>query len=75
MVTTQHASLLLSDGVDLATLSERLGHSSVRPPDIPSHAMRGKDHAAALCWENIMQEAHNEKSIGAPIRGSRRPRR
>jgi integrase len=26
-----HASLLLADGVDLATVSERLGHSSVRP--------------------------------------------
>ena len=58
-----HASLLLANGVDLATVSERPGHSSVRTTaDIYSHAIRGKDHAAALCWDNIMQEARNEKS-------------
>ena len=60
-----HASLLLANGVDLATVSARLGHSSVRTTaDIYSHAIRGKDHAAALCWDNIMQEARNEKSTG-----------
>jgi hypothetical protein len=26
--------------------------------------IRGKDHAAALCWDNIMQEARSEKSTG-----------
>lgn len=60
-----HASLLLAEGVDLATVSARLGHSSVRTTaDIYSHAIRGKDHAAALCWDNIMQEARNEKPTG-----------
>src|SRR6266567_2533760 len=51
-----HASLLLADGVDLATVSARLGHSSVRTTaDIYSHAIRGKDHAAAQSWDDIMQ--------------------
>jgi site-specific recombinase XerD len=60
-----HASLLLANGVDLATVSARLGHSSVRTTaDIYSHAIRGKDHAAALCWDNIMEQARNEKSTG-----------
>lgn len=51
--------------MDLATVSERLGHSSVRTTaDIYSHSIRGKDHAAALCWDNIMQQARDEKSTG-----------
>jgi hypothetical protein len=32
--------------------------------DICSQAIRGKDHAAALCWGNITQEARDEKSTG-----------
>jgi integrase len=56
-----HASLLLADGVDLATVSARLGHSSVRTTaDIYSHAIRGKDHAAARCWDDIMQRSRSE---------------
>jgi integrase len=56
-----HASLLLADGVDLATVSARLGHASVRTTaDIYSHAIRGKDHAAALSWDDIMQRARGE---------------
>jgi integrase len=56
-----HASLLLTEGVDIATVSARLGHSSVRTTsDIYSHAIRGKDHAAALCWDEIMQRARGE---------------
>ncbi len=51
-----HASLLLSDGVDLATVSERLGHSSVRTTaDIYSHAIRGRDREAARRWDQAMQ--------------------
>jgi integrase len=47
--------------VDLATVSARLGHSSVRTTaDIYSHAIRGKDHAAAQCWDEIMQRARGE---------------
>ena len=60
-----HASLLLSEGVDLATVSERMGHSSVRTTaDIYSHAIRGKDQAAAQIWDDIMQRARVEKSKG-----------
>jgi integrase len=60
-----HASLLLEKGVDIATVSERLGHSSVRTTaDIYSHAIRGKDHAAAQTWDDIMQRARNKKSSG-----------
>ena len=56
-----HASLLLSEGVDLATVSERMGHSSVRTTaDIYSHAIRGKDQAAAQTWDDIMQRAGRE---------------
>ena len=53
-----HASLLLEEGVDLATVSERLGHSSVRTTaDIYSHAIRGKDQEAAEMWDKIMAPA------------------
>jgi len=46
-----HGSFLLADGVDLATVSERLDHSSVRvTADIYSHALRGRDQEAALRW-------------------------
>src|ERR1051325_8349893 len=56
-----HASLLRAEGVDLATVSARLGHSSVRTTaDIYSHAIRGKDHAAALCWDDIMKRSRGE---------------
>lgn len=56
-----HASLLLADGMDLATVSARLGHSSMRTTaDIYSHAIRGKDHAAAKCWDDIMQRSRGE---------------
>jgi integrase len=51
-----HGSFLLADGVDLATVSERLGHSSVRvTADIYSHALRGCDQEAARRWDNFMR--------------------
>ena len=56
-----HASLLLAVGVDLATVSQRLGHSSVRTTaEIYSHALRGKDKAAAQSWDGIMQRAREQ---------------
>jgi integrase len=51
-----HGSVLLADGVDLATVSERLGHSSVRvTADIYSHALRGRDQDAAKRWDEFMR--------------------
>jgi integrase len=53
-----HASLLLADGAGLATISERMGHSSVRTTaDIYSHSIRGKDREVAEMWDKIMQPA------------------
>ena len=52
-----HGSFLLADGMDLATVSERLGHSSVRvTADIYSHALRGRDQEAARRWDNFMRQ-------------------
>jgi len=40
--------------VDLATVSEPLGHSSVRvTAEIYSHAIRGRDREAADLWDQI----------------------
>ncbi len=51
-----HGSFLLVDGVDLATVSERLGHSSVRvTADIYSHTLRGRDQEAAQRWDKFME--------------------
>jgi integrase len=51
-----HGSVLLADGVDLVTVSERLGHSSVRvTADIYSHALRGRDQDAARRWDAFMR--------------------
>jgi len=50
-----HGSVLLADGMDLATVSERLGHSSVRvTADIYSHALRGRDQEAARRSDDFM---------------------
>lgn len=50
-----HGSVLLADGMDLATVSERLGHSSVRvTADVYSHALRGRDQEAARRWDDFM---------------------
>jgi integrase len=60
-----HSSHLLADGVDLATVSERLGHSSVRvTADIYSHALRGRDDDAARRWEQFQGRNSQEKRTG-----------
>jgi integrase len=64
-VRHSHASLLLEKGVDIATVSERLGHSSVATTAaIYSHAIRGKDRAAAQVWDNIKEQARGENPGG-----------
>jgi integrase len=51
--------------VDLATVSERLGHSSIATTaKIYAHALRGKDFAAAQIWDDIKEQARGEKSAG-----------
>ena len=52
-----HGSFLLASGMDLATVSERLGHSSVRvTADVYSHAIRGRDQEAARLWDEFMRQ-------------------
>jgi integrase len=52
-----HGSFLLANGMDLATVSERLGHSSVRvTADVYSHAIRGRDKEAARSWDEFMRQ-------------------
>lgn len=51
-----HGSFLLANGMDWATVSERLGHSSVRvTADVYSHAFRGRDQEAARKWDEFMR--------------------
>jgi integrase len=60
-----HGSFLLADGVDLPTVSKRLGHSSVRvTADVYAHALRGRDEEAALRWDRFMEK--NTESSGTP---------
>jgi integrase len=64
-VRHSHASLLLSEGVDIVTVSARMGHSNVRTTaEIYAHAIRGKDQAAAQVWDDIMERARGGKSKG-----------
>jgi integrase len=44
---------------------ERLGHSSVATTAaIYSHAIRGKDRAAAQVWDDLMQQPRGERPGG-----------
>ena len=60
-----HASLLPEKGVDIATVSARLGRSSVAATaDIYSHEIRGMDRTSAQVWDDLMQPARGEKAAG-----------
>ena len=57
-----HGSHLLAAGMEITTVSERLGHSSVRvTADIYSHAIRGRDDEAARRWEEFQQQATQDR--------------
>jgi integrase len=48
--------------MEITTVSERLGHSSVRvTADIYSHAIRGRDDEAARRWEEFQRQATQER--------------
>jgi integrase len=60
-----HASQLLAAGVDIATISARLGHSNVRVTlEAYSHMLKGRDDEAARIWEafNKRDEEKSEKA-------------
>lgn len=60
-----HGSHLVASGVDLATVSERLGHANVRvTAEIYTHAIRGKDDEAARKWDSFQRENSQEKRSG-----------
>jgi integrase len=66
-----HGSTLLADGVDLATVSERLGHSSVRvTADIYSHALRGRDQDAARRWDEFMHRNGGSRGTELKVRAN-----
>ena len=53
-----HGSILLSKLVPLATVSKRLGHSSVNiTARVYAHSFRADEIAAAEAWENVMHSA------------------
>ncbi len=63
-----HASVLLANGVDLATVSARLGHSSVRvTADIYAHALRGRDREAACKWDELMGRTAASQDQPKPV--------
>ena len=64
MLRHSHASVLLANGVDLATVSARLDHSSVRvTADVYAHALRGRDREAASRWDELMGRATSRVEV------------
>ena len=50
-----HASLLIAEGVDLATISRRLGHSKISMTlDVYSHVMKSRDRKAAETLDKLL---------------------
>jgi len=53
-----HTSVLLAEGVPLAAVSARLGHSSVRTTqEIYAHMITGQDEEAAKKWEDYQRRS------------------
>jgi len=60
-----HGSHLIASGMDLATVSARLGHSNVRVTvEVYAHAIRGRDDEAARRWEDFQRPNLPEKPAG-----------
>ena len=50
-----HASLLIAEGIDIATVSRRLGHSKVSITlDIYTHSLESRDRKAAEILDNLL---------------------
>ena len=57
-----HTSILLAEGVPLAAVSARLGHSSVRTTqEIYAHMITGQDEEAARKWEEYQRRNRSAK--------------
>jgi integrase len=57
-----HVSQLLAGGIDIATISECVGHSNVRVTlETYSHMIKGRDAEAAKIWESFNKR--NDKKI------------
>jgi integrase len=60
-----HGSHLIASGMDLATVSARLGHSSVRvTAEIYTHMIPGRDDEAAIKWDEFQRQNSPNKSLG-----------
>jgi site-specific recombinase XerD len=60
-----HGSHLIASGMDLATVSARLGHSNVRvTAEIYAHVIRDPDDEAAQWWDDFQRKNVPEKRAG-----------
>lgn len=60
-----HGSHLVASGMDLATVSARLGHANVRvTAEIYTHVIRGRDDEAARRWDDFQKQNSPEKRAG-----------
>ena len=58
------ATLLISDNVDVRTVSARLGHSQTSTTmNIYAHALKEMDTKAANSLENLIKSNHNKESL------------
>lgn len=62
-----HTSVLLAEGVPVAAVAARLGHSSVRTTqEIYAHMITGQDELAARKWEEYQQRNTTNRPDGLP---------
>ena len=59
-----HASILIANGVDIATVSKRLGHTKISITiDTYTHALKSRDTAAA----NLLDDLITSRKVNDPI--------